>query len=960
MSKAYQIFIVCFLFSINSFASHIAGGSITYKLLEKDLYEIKLTLYRDCGGIAVANSETVTITNACGVSENISLPFIPVLKRNISMVCASRLDSTNCDSSSYKYQGFTENVYMGTYKLNGKCSEWIFTWTQCCRNISANIADSSNANITLKSTLNNLTSVENNSVKFIDPFPIPLICTNDSSVLTMGGIDEDDDSLNYSLVAALGLNGAALQYAAGFSATSPIPGITIDQNTGKISFKLPQARNYVIAIKVSEYNRKTGVLKGYVYRDIMITGKSCTNSSPYNNSGIISSFSGSGTSAKIDPYTITLCQFDTINFSMQFADPNAQDSLSFVNNIHFQLPGAIVTKSGKNPLTVNVRWVALSGTSNQNINLVITVKDNVCPYLTAQNYVYRIKIKPGANAGKDKLICLGDTARLNGTGGNTYTWSVIQGSSLNVGQNIQCINCANPWVKPTQTTTYLLETNVPTNGCFYKDTVKITVVPTFTPSVSPINPSVCAGTTLPLAVNCTPAGTYTYTWVPGLRLSSGNINNPNFSYSVAGTYSYSVIVNNNQGCTKTVNLSVENKPLPVVSISPSTAAAVCSGSSIGLSATTGLASYTWSPSTGLSNTNTASVTANPTATTTYNLTVSDANACKQTISKTVTVNPLPVVTVSPTTATICSDSTLRLTVSGAKNYTWLPMPTGDMFKDTVYVRPTVNTTYTVVGKDAKGCSSPIIIPVTVTTAPSAMITVDSSICLNNIKTLIATVAPIYSWFANNQYLSSNQSISVEPLTTTNYKLVTYTAGKSCHSANSITLNKVTNLIYDTTLIVCSGYATTLFSPINYIEHKWTPFYNINDTSSINPEVWPQKNTLYNCLLKDNNGCLFTANYTVKMDSVSECNLKIYNAITLNDDGINDQWFIDGIDDKSNEVFIANMWGDLIWKTKNYNNHTNYWNGKNSHGKKVPDGTYFYQIDTGSKHYKGQIELISKP
>lgn len=91
--------------------------------------------------------------------------------------------------------------------------------------------------------------------------------------------------------------------------------------------------------------------------------------------------------------------------------------------------------------------------------------------------------------------------------------------------------------------------------------------------------------------------------------------------------------------------------------------AFCSGSNVVITAT-GAATYAWSPSTGLSANNTASVTANPTNTTMYTVTGTNAAGC--TATATSSIYPLskarPEMTVNPTE--ICEPNSLvTLTIS---------------------------------------------------------------------------------------------------------------------------------------------------------------------------------------------------------------------------------------------------------------------------------------------------------
>src|SRR5699024_4120055 len=95
---------------------------------------------------------------------------------------------------------------------------------------------------------------------------------------------------------------------------------------------------------------------------------------------------------------------------------------------------------------------------------------------------------------------------------------------------------------------------------------------------------------------------------------------------------------------------------------------ICTGNSTILTAG-GASTYSWSPSIGLSTTSGASVTANPTSTITYTVTGTDVNGCQNIAQVTVTVNPLPTVTVS-SDFDVCIGEDINLTAGGGTSYSW--------------------------------------------------------------------------------------------------------------------------------------------------------------------------------------------------------------------------------------------------------------------------------------------------
>jgi gliding motility-associated-like protein len=93
---------------------------------------------------------------------------------------------------------------------------------------------------------------------------------------------------------------------------------------------------------------------------------------------------------------------------------------------------------------------------------------------------------------------------------------------------------------------------------------------------------------------------------------------------------------------------------------------------------------------------------------------------------------------------------------------------------------------------------------------------------------------------------------------------------------------------------------------------------------------------------------------VKLDDILPCGgrgVVIYNAVSPNDDGINDYFNIDGIDAcPQNKVSIFNRWGAKVFETTAYNTSGNVFKGISegnmtmAKNEKLPTGTYFYIID----------------
>ncbi|MFN6378558.1 MAG: hypothetical protein ACK4WD_04745 [Flavobacteriales bacterium] len=162
------------------------------------------------------------------------------------------------------------------------------------------------------------------------------------------------------------------------------------------------------------------------------------------------------------------------------------------------------------------------------------------------------------------------------------------------------------------------------NGCTSNVVVTVTENSLLTASAT-ATPIACNGDQSTITVTAS-GGTGPYT-------GTGTFNEG------AGTYTYTVSDQN--GCTATTSVTITEPAPLVIAVNDEE---ICEGESAVLTAT-GAVTYVWTPSGGLSATTGASVTANPTTTTTYTVTGTDANGCTDSEDATVTVNPTP--TTSP-------------------------------------------------------------------------------------------------------------------------------------------------------------------------------------------------------------------------------------------------------------------------------------------------------------------------
>ncbi|MGZ4043572.1 MAG: DUF7948 domain-containing protein, partial [Bacteroidia bacterium] len=121
--------------------------------------------------------------------------------------------------------------------------------------------------------------------------------------------------------------------------------------------------------------------------------------------------------------------------------------------------------------------------------------------------------------------------------------------------------------------------------------------------------------------------------------STSTLNAPPHTYTANGVYTVNLIATSAGGCTTSAVHTVT-----VFNFVPSVNdATICSGSSASINASGGT-SYSWSPSTGLSNTTASTTVANPSTTTLYSVVINNSTpgyTCSSTLTTQVTVYPKP-------------------------------------------------------------------------------------------------------------------------------------------------------------------------------------------------------------------------------------------------------------------------------------------------------------------------------
>lgn len=619
------------------------GADLTYECVSGNQYRIRLKLFRDCNGVALGGTQTVTIAG-CSISPiTLTLNRIAGSPTIITPLCATAVDRCNSSSGTY---GVQLHIYEALVTLPTPCANYTIDFDLAARNNAiTTLTNPGGQDLAVRALLNTSTVTCNSSPQFGNNTATTFTtfsCINQPVTYNMGATEVDGDELVYSLAPCSQGPTTNVAYAAGFSGTNPLStstGTAINSVTGAITFTPNAVQVGILCVRIEEFRVINGVRTkiGETVRDIQFTVLNCTNTAPTASAAtnVTGATSGSGT------YILTTCSGSTIDFDINLTDPNSGQILTIASNLATAIPAATLTLTGT---VAHFNWsptVADIGTNQ----FTITVQDNACPIRGTNTFAYTINVvaNPNAqvNAGPDVAICAGFSTQLSAVAANvqSYLWTPSTGLSAT--------NIANPVANPTATTTYTVRV-LHANGCYTSDNVVVTVnanptVPTITGSNSQ-----CADVPTNPTYTTSPATYATYTWdtPTGNIVSGGTSSSVVVDWSTPGVNVLTVTVTNAAGCTAsaTYNITVLANPTPPAIVG-STTECVTAPNATYTTNPAGFTGYSWAVTGGtiIGSTTAASAVVDWTAagTRTISVTVTNASGCTASSTQTITVNANP-------------------------------------------------------------------------------------------------------------------------------------------------------------------------------------------------------------------------------------------------------------------------------------------------------------------------------
>jgi hypothetical protein len=322
-------------------------------------------------------------------------------------------------------------------------------------------------------------------------------------------------------------------------------------------------------------------------------------------------------------------------------------------------------------------------------------------------YTFYVNPLPNANAGIDLELCLGDTASLSPSGGETYFWTPTTGLSNPTS--------ASTLAYPNATTHYSLIAYSNT-GCSGSDDITITVHTLPIAHAVANDTIICIGESVALYAS----GGIAYSWSPAATINYPYLQTPVAVPQSNTTYYVSVTDINNCSSMDSVAVRVEALPLANAGADHS----ICIGQTATLEASGG-GYYLWS-----TGDTTHTIMATPAITTSYILTVTSTTGCESIDEAIVVVHGLPLANAG-NDATICESSSIELTGTGGTSYSWFPTNTlNNPLSPTPIAEPLSSTLYVLEVVDSFGCQGFDSVLISVMDNPDPLIIGKTNVCAN--------------------------------------------------------------------------------------------------------------------------------------------------------------------------------------------------------------------------------------
>ncbi len=468
--------------------------------------------------------------------------------------------------------------------------------------------------------------------------------------------------------------------------------------------------------------------------------------------------------------------------------------------------------------------------------------------------------------------------------------------------------------------------------------------------------------------------TLKYSWDFGTgRPDAVSQDNPaSYFYNTPGTFKALVKIKSPYGCEKSASDTIVVIRTPKANINA--LQAVCEEDSVvfkGVADIQGDLQWSWD----FKNGNRSNLQLPPAqwyedATTEVIVLTVDNAGCIDTTTKSLIVNPRPVVTLSPKQSVVCLGKSIQLSAGGGTQYSWASAHGLNQTNSaTPVVTPADDITYYVTVKNEFNCIRIDSASVHVAKPFRIQLVPDTFVCIGSAVELPVKGADNYEWINNINGLNSTTSSSpmASPLVNTTYTVV----GKDKYNCFTDTKNvtvaikPLPSVTAPNDMELLTGDVVTLpvIASNDVVQYNWSPADYLDCATCDAPLSTPRSNIDYVVSVQTKFGCISADTVSIKL-ICAQGRVFIPNAFTPNGDHLNDVFYVKGRGIRSiKSMRVYNRWGEVVFQTFNSNieDATRGWNGM--YKDRMAEGaTYVYYIeficDTGEIFSrKGTITLI---
>ncbi len=276
------ILLLCCFNIAKIYATHLAAADLYVDYVGAgpgDLrYKISLIVYRACeNGMQMDSVQEIDISASCGIAANTYALTLQAdtLGNNTGNVAGHFCPgiASACDSLSSIWTVYRKYIYTAIDTLPAQCSDWTFSWTNCCRNCGiTNMANACGYSMYISCQLNNVFKCNISTPRFLSE-AIDYKSINLQTVFSNNAIDPDGDNIVVSASYPLQGDNISIPYTPGLSSSDPIgsaTGYNLNASSGQVSFTPNAFGKYVCSFHCDKYDLQTNTYLGYTNRDVQI------------------------------------------------------------------------------------------------------------------------------------------------------------------------------------------------------------------------------------------------------------------------------------------------------------------------------------------------------------------------------------------------------------------------------------------------------------------------------------------------------------------------------------------------------------------------------------------------------------------------------------------------------------------------------------------------------------------